>query len=167
LQVELASLADDLHPCCTLNLNAFDIMPTKTLEQTVIDLMQSIGLLVRRTRNESSGSGLSMTESVVMSRLASEGPATTAALARAEGMKPQSMGTTISSLEEMGIVKRTPHASDGRQMLVELTPKGVQLRKKTREAKQMWLSQVIAELNAEEQDTLFKAAAIIKRLAEK
>jgi DNA-binding MarR family transcriptional regulator len=142
-------------------------MPTKSFEQAVIELMQAIGLLVRRTRNESYASELSMTESVVMSRLANEGPATTAALARAEGMKPQSMGATITSLEEMGIVKRTPHVTDGRQMLIELTPKGVQLRKKNREAKQMWLSQVIAELDAGERDTLFKAAGIIKRLAEK
>jgi DNA-binding MarR family transcriptional regulator len=82
-------------------------------------------------------------------------------------MKPQSMGTTISSLEEMGMVKRRPHATDGRQMLIELTPKGVQLRKTTREAKQMWLSQAIAELDADERETLFKAADIIRKLAEK
>lgn len=80
-------------------------------------------------------------------------------------MKPQSMGTTIASLEEMGIVKRTPHATDGRQMLIALTPKGVQLRKKTREAKQMWLSQAIAKLDAQERDALFKAAGTIRKLA--
>jgi DNA-binding MarR family transcriptional regulator len=142
-------------------------MPTSTFEQSVLDLMQAIGLLIRRTRNESYAGELSMTEAVVMSRLANDGPATTAALARAERMKPQSMGTTITSLEEMGIVKRTPHATDGRQMLIELTPKGVQLRNKNREAKQMWLSQAIADLDGEDRDTLFKAAGIIKRLAGK
>jgi DNA-binding MarR family transcriptional regulator len=142
-------------------------MPTRTFEQDIIDFIQALGLLIRRTRNESDAEELSMTESVVMSRLANDGPATTAALARAEGMRPQSMGTTITALEDMGIVKRTPHATDGRQMLIELTPKGVQLRKKKREAKQMWLSKVIAELDTEERETLFKAAGIIKRLAEK
>jgi DNA-binding MarR family transcriptional regulator len=142
-------------------------MPTSTFEQSVLDLMQAIGLLVRRTRNESYAGELSMTEAVVMSRLANDGPATTAALARAERMKPQSMGTTITSLEGMGIVRRTPHATDGRQMLIELTEKGILLRNKNREAKQMWLSQAIAELDGEERDTLFKAAGIIKRLAGK
>jgi DNA-binding MarR family transcriptional regulator len=142
-------------------------MPTSTFEQSVLDLMQAIGLLVRRTRNESYAGELSMTEAVVMSRLANDGPTTTAALARAERMKPQSMGTTITSLEGMGIVRRTPHATDGRQMLIELTEKGILLRNKTREAKQMWLSQAIAELDGEERDTLFKAAGIIKRLAGK
>ncbi|SDR40995.1 DNA-binding transcriptional regulator, MarR family [Paraburkholderia fungorum] len=142
-------------------------MPSKTFQQSVLDLMQAVGLLLRRARNEGGTSELSMTESVVMSRLANDGPATTAALARAEGMKPQSMGTTVNSLEEMGIVKRKPHATDGRQMLIELTPKGVQLRKQNREAKQMWLSQAIAELDADERDTLFRAADIIRKLAGK
>jgi len=142
-------------------------MASRTFQQSVLDLMQALGLLIRRTRNEAGSGELSMTESVVISRLSNDGPATTAALARAEGMKPQSMGTTISSLEEMGMVKRRPHATDGRQMLIELTPKGVQLRKSTREAKQMWLSQAIAELDADERETLFKAADIIRKLAEK
>jgi DNA-binding MarR family transcriptional regulator len=142
-------------------------MAGKTIQQSVLDLMQAVGLLLRRTRSEAGAGELSMTESVVISRLDNDGPATTAALARAEGMKPQSMGTTINSLEEMGIVKRKPHATDGRQMLIELTSKGVQLRKKNREAKQMWLSQAIASLDADERDTLFKAADIIRKLAEK
>lgn len=142
-------------------------MVSKTFQQSVLDLTQALGLLIRRTRNEAGAGELSMTESVVIARLSNDGPATTAALARAEGMKPQSMGTTINSLEEMGMVKRRPHTTDGRQILIELTPKGVQLRKTTREAKQMWLSQAIAELDADERDTLFKAADIIRKLAGK
>ena len=42
-----------------------------------------------------------------------DGPATTADLARAEGVKPQSMGTTIAALEEMG-TGRADAASDRR-----------------------------------------------------
>ncbi|WP_027796908.1 MarR family winged helix-turn-helix transcriptional regulator [Paraburkholderia acidipaludis] len=140
-------------------------MRTKAFDEAALELMQTIGLVVRRTRSEAHADELSMTEAVVMSRLANEGPATTAALARAEGMRPQSMGTTIAALEELGLVGRTPHETDGRQMLIELTPKGLQLRKKTREAKQVWLSEAIAELTADERETLFKAAAIMRRIA--
>ncbi|MCP3719748.1 MarR family winged helix-turn-helix transcriptional regulator [Paraburkholderia sp. CNPSo 3281] len=142
-------------------------MSAKTPEPAVIDLMQAIGMLVRRTRNESDAGALSMTESVVMSRLANDGPATIAALARAEGMRPQSMGATIAALEQMALVKRTPHATDGRQLLIELTQKGRQLRKQTRDAKQLWLSQSIAELDEDERATLFKAGDIMRRLAER
>jgi DNA-binding MarR family transcriptional regulator len=129
--------------------------------------MQAIGMLVRRTRSECYSDALSFTESMVVSRLAKDGAATTAELARAEGMKPQSMGATVASLEEMGMIKRTPHATDGRQVLIELTQKAVQLRKKTGDAKRMWLLQAIAKLDDEDRETLFKAGAIIKRLAER
>ena len=142
-------------------------MPTKTFEQAVIDLMQAVGVLVRRTRNESHAGELSMTESSVMSRLANDGASTIAALARAEGMKPQSMGTTITSLEEMGIVKRTPHATDGRQINIELTAKGAAAQKSAGDAKRTWIEQTIAKLDEQDRETLFAAGRIIKRLVEK
>jgi len=57
-----------------------------------------------------------------MSRLARDRPAAPADLARAEGMKPQSMGTTVAALEDMGMVERKPRPTDGRQVNIELTP---------------------------------------------
>lgn len=141
-------------------------MPRKTVENDVIDLIQAIGLLVRRVRAAAASHDLSLTESAVMARLAKDGPATTADLARAEGMKPQSMGTTIAALEEMGMVSRKPHPSDGRQMNIELTAEGAAVRKSARDAKQTWLAQAIAQLDKQEQATLFKAGEIIRRLAE-
>jgi DNA-binding MarR family transcriptional regulator len=101
-----------------------------------------------------------------MARLAREGPATTADLARAEGMKPQSMGTTIAALEELGIVERKPHPTDGRQVNIELTAKGAAMRNSAKDAKRTWLAQAIGQLDKREQATLFEAGEIIKRLVE-
>jgi DNA-binding MarR family transcriptional regulator len=143
------------------------LMPRKNYETAVIDLMQSIGLLVRRVRAAASSHELSLTEASVMGRLAKDGPATTADLARAEGMKPQSMGTAIAALEEMGMVERKPHPTDGRQVHIDLTAKGAAVRKSAKDAKRTWLAQAIAELDEREREALFKAAEIIKRLAEK
>jgi DNA-binding MarR family transcriptional regulator len=140
-------------------------MPRKSLELDVIDFTQAMGLLVRRVRAAASHE-LSLTESAVMARLARNGPATTADLARAEGMKPQSMGTTIAALEEMGIVERSPHPTDGRQVNIELTAKGAAMRKTARDLKQTWLAQAIAQLDKQDQETLFAAGEIIKRLVE-
>ena len=102
-----------------------------------------------------------------MARLATDGPATTADLARAEGMKPQSMGTTIAALEEMGIVERKPHPTDGRQVNIELTAKGAAVRNSARDAKRTWLAQAIGQLDEEERETLFRAGEIMKRLVDK
>jgi DNA-binding MarR family transcriptional regulator len=141
--------------------------PRKTFDTAVIDFVQAIGLLVRRIRAASGSHELSWTESIVMARLAKDGPATTAELARAERMKPQSMGTTIAALEEMGIVQRKPHPTDGRQVNIALTAKGAAMRKCAKDAKQAWLAEAIAQLDEQERETLFKAGEIIMRLAEK
>jgi DNA-binding MarR family transcriptional regulator len=141
-------------------------MPRKTLEIDVIDFIQAVGLLVRRVRAAAASHGLSMTEAVVMARLANDGPATTADLARAENMKPQSMGATVAALEEMGFVERKPHPTDGRQVNIALTAEGCAVRKRAKDAKRMWLAQAIAKLDDTERATLFKAGEIIKQLAE-
>jgi len=141
-------------------------MEREAIDIAVVDFIHTVGLLVRRVRAASSTHDLSMVESAVMARLARSGPATTAELARAEGVRPQSMGTTIGALEERGLVKRKPHPTDGRQMNVELTFKGEETRNSARDAKRTWLASAIAQLDDQEQETLFAAGDIIKRLAE-
>ena len=141
--------------------------PGKTLDTTVTDFVQAIWLFVRRVRATGGSHELSWTESLVMARLAKEGPATIADLARAEGIRPQSMGSTIAALEEMGIVERKPHPTDGRQVNIELTAKGAAMRKTAKDAKVAWVTQEIEMLTEQERETLFKAGEIMKRLAEK
>jgi len=51
-------------------------------------------------------------------------------------------------------------------MYIQLTARGVALRRSIKEAKHAWLSQALAKLNKEEQTTLFKAGELIKRMAE-
>ena len=140
-------------------------MPRKTTDAEVADFGHAIGLLVRRIRAAPAAHELSWTESIVMARLAKDGPATTAELARAERMKPQSMGTTIAALEEMGIVERKPHPTDGRRVNVALTAKGATMRNRATDAKLAWLAEAIGQLDEQKRETLFKAGEIIMRLA--
>jgi DNA-binding MarR family transcriptional regulator len=142
-------------------------MPRKVSDAAALELVQAIGLLVRRVRATAASHELSLTESAVMGRLAKDGQATTAELARAEGMRPQSMGTTVAALEEMGLVERRPHPTDGRQVNIGLTAKGASLRNSIRDAKVAWLARAISELEEEEREMLFAAGRIIKRLVEK
>ena len=131
-----------------------------------MDFIHAIGLLVRRVRAAAASNELSLTESAVMARLSKEGPATTAELARAESIKPQSMGTTIAALEEMGLVERKPHPTDGRQVNIELTAKGAVVQKSVVDAKWSWLAQAIDQLGEPERKTLFAAGKIMKKLVE-
>ena len=141
-------------------------MPRKNIASDVIDFTQSMGLLIRRVRAAAASHELSLTEAAVLRRLENDGPATTADLARAESMKPQSMGSSIAALEERGFVERKPHPTDGRQVNIVLTAKGAAVRKSMREAKRTWLAHAIAQLDERERETLFQAGEIIKRLAE-
>lgn len=142
-------------------------MQRRAFDDAVSDFIHAMGLLVRRVRAAAASQELSLTESAVLSRLAKDGPATTAELARAEGMKPQSMGATLAMLEEMGMVERQPHPTDGRQLNIGLTARGLAARQSARDAKRTWLAQAIAQLDGRERETLFKAGDIIRRLVEK
>jgi DNA-binding MarR family transcriptional regulator len=142
-------------------------MTRETLDIAIAEFAQSIGLLVRRARAAASTQELSWTEMGVLKRLAKEGPATTADLARAQGMRPQSMRTIIAALEEMDMIQRKPHPTDGRQVNLLLTAKGATVQKSAHAAKQTWIVQAIAKLDKQEQETLFAAGEIIKRFVER
>jgi len=142
-------------------------MSRRNLQAAVTDFTQALGLLVRRMRTVGGTHDLSWSQAMVMGRLAREGPATTADLARAEGVKPQSMGATIAALEDMGMVARRPHPTDGRQVNIELTAKGEAVRKTAKDAKRTWLAQAFGQLDEQERDTLFAAGEIIRRLVER
>jgi len=142
------------------------LSPAASLETAVTELTLAIGQLVRRLRAEANTGELSWSQAAILARLEKRGPLTTADLARAEAVKPQSMGTTLADLEEQGLVERRPHPTDGRQVLFALTATGVEARRKRRIAKQEWLLAATAKLDPAERKTLVAATALIKRLGE-
>nr|WP_216364788.1 MarR family transcriptional regulator [Rhodanobacter glycinis] len=137
-----------------------------SLETVVTELSLAIGQLLRRLRAESNPDGLTWSQTVALSRLEKMGPMTTADLARAESVKPQSMGATLAELERDNLVERHPHPTDGRQVLFALTVKGIEARRKRHAAKQKWLLAAMAMLEPSERQTLVSAATLIKRLGE-
>jgi DNA-binding MarR family transcriptional regulator len=141
---------------------------SKNMETAASELMLALGSLIRRVRAAAPSelNELSWTQKSVIVRLDKSGPTTAADLARAEGVKSQSMGTAIAMLEKAGLVEREAHPTDGRQMNVVLTAKGKTMRKNTREAKHSWLAQAIEKLDQEEREKLFAAGEVIKKLVD-
>jgi DNA-binding MarR family transcriptional regulator len=133
-------------------------------ELDVSDFARTVGRLVRQMRAAAAQHELSLTESAVLARLSRDGPATTAELARAEGMRPQSMSAVIATLEERGLIERKPHPSDGRQVHIALTATGATVRSSTLDLKRAWLSQATSRLEEGERQVLAHAAEILKRL---
>ena len=138
----------------------------RTRDLDVSDLARTLGRLVRHMRAAAAQHELSLTESAVLARLGRDGPATTSDLARAEGMRPQSMSAAVATLEERGLVERKPHPSDGRQVNIALTDKGTAVCTSTKDLKRAWLAQATARLEEEERQILVRAGDILKRLLE-
>jgi DNA-binding MarR family transcriptional regulator len=143
-------------------------MPARpTLEAHAHELLQAMGVLLRRVRGEAAGlDGPSWSQAVAMARLDKSGPMTTAELARAEMVKPQSMGALLAELEQEGLVRREPHPTDGRQVLFSLTQAGVQARHRRQAAQLAWLTAAIERFDTQEQRTLLAAVELVKRLGE-
>ena len=136
------------------------------LEMAATELTLAVGQLVRRLRAEVNPGELTWAQSAALARLDKVGSATTADLARAELVKPQSMGATLTSLEQQGLVQRRPHPTDGRQVLFALTDRGIEARQQRRIAKREWLLVAMAKLEPAEQHLLASAIALIKRLGD-
>jgi DNA-binding MarR family transcriptional regulator len=125
------------------------------------------GQLKRRLRAYGEHNDLTPSQVSVVLRLEKDGSATVSSLARAEGMRPQSMSAVMTPLQEAGLVEGTANPEDGRETLMRLTPACLKLIKERRTAKQDWLAGRISQkLSAGEQRKLQAALGLLMRLVE-
>jgi len=118
-------------------------------------------------REHGGHSDLTLSQISVVLRLEKDGSATVSSLARAEGMRPQSMSAVVTPLQESGLVRGAPDPSDGRQTLMSLTPKCLKALQEGRTARQDWLTTRISQkLSVQEQEKLQAALAVLTRLVE-
>src|ERR1700761_8509484 len=103
------------------------------------ELRVAIGKLIRRAREQAHAGDFTHAQKSVLLRLERDGPATVSMLARAEGVRPQSMRITVSALEAAGAVHGKPDPKDGRQTFLSLTPSFLKLLKTGRAAREDWL----------------------------
>ncbi|WP_084699935.1 MarR family transcriptional regulator [Streptacidiphilus anmyonensis] len=142
--------------------------PTGTADaaELAVELHTVLGLISRRARAATAATELTASQRSVAARLLREGPATTADLARAEFVRPQSMRMTLGALEERGLIARTPHPTDGRQVLVELSEEGRATIAGIITAKHDWLTSAIAgDLDAGQRAALAAALPVLRTLA--
>jgi DNA-binding MarR family transcriptional regulator len=126
-----------------------------------------VGKLKRRFREKANLGDLTPSQLAVLRRLDSEGPATVTNLARAEGMRPQSMGANIAVLEAAGLVSGAPDPNDGRQTILSLTAACREKVKVGRMACDVWLIEALHRtLSSTEQHELARAIELLKRLVE-
>ena len=131
------------------------------------DIRAAFRKLKQRLREHVGQSDLTPSQVSVVLRLEREGSMTVSNLARAEGMRPQSMSAVVTPLQESGLVSSAPDPSDGRQTLMSLTSKCLKLLQEGRAARQDWLTTRISQkLSADEQEKLQAALELLMRLVE-
>jgi len=138
------------------------------LAQTLAAEMRTVFRKLKlRVREHGGGNDLTPSQASVLLRLEKDGAATVSCLARAEGMRPQSMSVIVAPLQESGLVSGAPDPSDGRQTLMSLTPKCVKWLQEGRAARQDWMTTIISQkLSIHEQQKLQEALALLERLVE-
>lgn len=125
------------------------------------------GRLKRRLRDYSDVGDLTDSQIAVLVHLDKVGQATVSDLARAEAMRPQSMGAIVAALEAAGRVVGQPDPADGRRTLISLTPACREWFAAGRAARQDWLARTIAaRLTEAEQRQLAGALPLLARLVE-
>ncbi|GAA4037842.1 winged helix DNA-binding protein [Arthrobacter methylotrophus] len=135
--------------------------------EVAAELRVLIGQFTRRLREHSQVDNLSNAQKAVLIHLERDGSATMSALARVEGMRPQSMGPIISALAGAGLVEGGPDPADGRRRILSLTAEARKSISAGRAAKADWLYRTIqSKLTPDEQERLPGAIHLLKRLLE-
>ncbi|WP_091504687.1 MarR family winged helix-turn-helix transcriptional regulator [Amycolatopsis sacchari] len=124
-----------------------------------------VGRLRRRLRQEYDTSGLTPSQTSVLSRLDKDGDASVSELAAAERVRHQSMTSVVAVLEQRGLVVRRPDPEDGRRQLVTVTEEGRTFLADQRRAGEEWLARVCEDkLTEAERQTVLDAMALLERI---
>jgi DNA-binding MarR family transcriptional regulator len=130
-------------------------------------LQVSVRLLVQRLRQSPAVDGdITSSEISALARVDRIGPASASELAKLERISPQSVGATLSSLEQRGLILRAPDPEDGRRAIISLTSDGEAVLRRHRRARSELLSKALANGFSRSELAQLKAAApLLERLA--
>jgi len=129
------------------------------------ELRLVLGQLKRTLREQAPVGDLSWSQVSVLGHLERDGPATVTTLAKAEGVRPQSMGATVAALEAAGLIAGAPDPKDGRQTILSLTDACRTWIAAHRAAREDWLLQAARrKLTPDEQRELARAVQLLRRL---
>jgi DNA-binding MarR family transcriptional regulator len=137
----------------------------ETAEELAVHLREAITRLNRRVRQTRPVGDLTFSQLSALTSLKLAGALTPRELADTERVQPPTMTKIVGKLEDRGLVARTPHPTDRRQVILAPTEEGRAVLAQFERARNLWLAQQLAELAPEERDTLSRAAEILRQVA--
>lgn len=141
-------------------------LPLGLPDTEVAAIVQSVLQLGRRLRAQRPADSVSLATLSLIATLHRKGPMPAARLAESVRLQPQSLTRLLKEMEEKGLIEREP-GRDKRTLILSLTDAGRIALRYDIAARHGWLRQAIAmKLNADEQDLLMRAAAVMQKLAD-
>jgi DNA-binding MarR family transcriptional regulator len=138
------------------------------VERAAGQLRACLGPLVRRLRQVHLDGELTLSQVSVLVRLEREGPSTPGALAAVEQITPQSMGSILAALAQAGLVSRAHDPTDGRRVLISITPAGRESLQGVRDQRARRLARAItAALTPAEQRELIDVIPLLERVVQR
>jgi DNA-binding MarR family transcriptional regulator len=122
--------------------------------------------LARRLRQEA-GDDLSPTMVAALATIERVGPLTPSELAENERVRRPTATRVVAKLEQEGLITKAADPTDGRVCLLSASPEGRRLLKRLRKRKNAYLSRRLREVQADELETLERAAEILEGLLER
>src|SRR6202021_2437304 len=143
---------------------------TRTDAGLATALRISVSRLARRLRAQRTASGLteavlSETQLAALAALEGHQAMTPGELAEHEKVQPPSMTRVIAVLEERALVRRAPHPTDRRQVILTVTEQGRALGDLVRRRREAWFAMRLQELTPQERAILRSAAPILEKLS--
>ncbi len=130
------------------------------------DLSLAVVRLTRHLRGRRTDAQISLTQLSALATLSRDGSMTPGALAARERVQPPSMTRVIASLSELHLVKRDPHPTDGRQVIVSLSESGQALMEDEASAREAWMTEQLSGLTGAQLDVLRQAVGIMKQIVD-
>src|SRR3954466_396577 len=125
-----------------------------TADELARSLRDAIQPLNRRVRQARPVGDLPYGQLSALTSLQLAGALTPRELADVERVRPPTMTKIVGKLEELGLVARTPHPTDRRQVILAPTEAGRAVYGQFEQARNEWLARELAELAPADRDTL-------------
>lgn len=136
-----------------------------TAEDLARTLREAITRLNRRVRQTRPVGDLTFSQLSALTSLQLAGALTPRELADTERVQPPTMTKIVGKLEDRGLVARTPHPTDRRQVILAATEEGRAVHAQFERARNEWMALQLARLSPDERDTLARAAEILQKVA--
>ncbi|WP_426606806.1 MarR family winged helix-turn-helix transcriptional regulator [Pantoea anthophila] len=137
------------------------------LTESAALLRMLVGKLSRRLRESAPPGELTWSQVAVLGHLVRDGAMTVTQLAAAEGVRSQSMGSTVAGLLAADLVTGEPDQHDGRKTRYLPTAASLAVIASSRAMRDDWLVRTLeARLTAAEQQQLTDVLPLLQRLAD-